>query len=106
MSARVRSSTNSYNQAWLADLSSTYVVNGEYYSGFHRIRARSEGRTEERMLAGRAEWSLCGIPPTRTNLSALRRGDQAGNRGTGMRLGSRTISATPEGIPLFGPPPW
>jgi hypothetical protein len=62
MSARVRSSTNSYNQPWVADLSSTYVVNGKYYSGFHRIRARSEGRTEEKIVAGRAEWSLCGIP--------------------------------------------
>src|ERR1035437_8759634 len=50
MSARVRSSTNSYNQPWVADLSSTYVVNGEYYSGFHRIGARSEGRTEEKIV--------------------------------------------------------
>jgi hypothetical protein len=34
---------------WVGELTYTYVANGEYYSGFHRIRARSERRAEDRI---------------------------------------------------------
>jgi hypothetical protein len=37
------------------------VTNGEYYSGFHQIGARSEGRAEERISGWKAEWLWCGI---------------------------------------------
>jgi hypothetical protein len=79
MSARVRSSTNSYNQPWLADLSST-VVNGEYYSGFHRIRARSEGRTVEKIVGWKRRMVVVRYSPDKNDLSALRRGDQVGGQ--------------------------
>ena len=79
MSARVRSSTNSYNQPWLADLSST-VVNGESYSGFHRIRARSEGRTEEKIVGWKRRMVVVRYSPDKNDLSALRRGDRGGGQ--------------------------
>jgi hypothetical protein len=44
MSAQVRAGRDSYIRPWVADLIYSYVVNGEYYSGSHRIRARSERR--------------------------------------------------------------
>jgi hypothetical protein len=80
MSARVRSSTNSYNQPWVADLSSTYVVNGKYYSGFHRIRVRSEGRTEEKIVGWKGRMAVVRYSPDKNDFSALRRGDQVGRQ--------------------------
>ena len=58
MGANVKSSTDSYIRPWVGDLTYSYVVNGEYYSGFHRIRARSERRAEEKIAGWKGRFAL------------------------------------------------
>jgi hypothetical protein len=80
MSARVRSSTNSYNQPWVADLSSTYVVNGEVLLGFSSDQSAQRGphRGKDRGLEGQKV--VVRYSPDKNDLSALRRGDQVGGQ--------------------------
>ena len=75
MGANVKSSTDSYIRPWVGDLTYSYVVNGEYYSGFHRIRARSERRAgwKGRMVVVR-------YSPSKHDLSALLKSDQPGGQ--------------------------
>jgi len=80
MGAQVRSSTDSYIRPWVGDLSYNYVVNGEYYSGFHRIRARSRRRAEERIEGWKGRMVVVRYSPDKHDLSTLLKGDQPGGQ--------------------------
>jgi hypothetical protein len=71
LSSRVQSSADSYIQPWVADLTYTYVVNGEYYSGFDRIRARSERRAEEKIAGWKGRTVVVRYSSDKHDLSAL-----------------------------------
>ena len=80
MGTQVQSGTDSYIRPWVAGLSYTYVVNGEYYSGFHRIRARSERRADEKIAGWKGRMVVVRYSPDRHELSVLRRSDQPGEQ--------------------------
>jgi hypothetical protein len=80
MSAQVRRSADSYIQPWVGDLIYSYVVNGEYYSGFHRIRARSERRAEEKIAGWKNRMVVVLYSPSKHDLSALLKSDQPGGQ--------------------------
>jgi Protein of unknown function (DUF3592) len=80
MGANVKSSTDSYIRPWVGDLTYSYVVNGEYYSGFHRIRARSERRAEEKIAGWKGRMVVVRYSPSKHDLSALLRSDQPGGQ--------------------------
>jgi|ERR1022692_313981 hypothetical protein len=80
MSAQVRSSRDSYIRPWVADLLYSYVVNGEYYSGSHRIRARSERRAEEKILGWKGRMIVVRYSPDKHDLSAALKSDQPGGQ--------------------------
>jgi hypothetical protein len=80
MGAQARSTGNAYINPWAAELIYSYVVNGEYYSGFHRIGARSERRAEERIAGWKGRMVVVRYSPDRHDLSALLKGDQPGSQ--------------------------
>jgi hypothetical protein len=61
-------------------MSYSYRVNGEYYSGFHRIGARSERRAEERIVGWKGRMVVVRYSPDRHDLSVLLKGDQPGGQ--------------------------
>jgi hypothetical protein len=77
--ARVHSSTGSF-RPWVGDLSYTYVVNGEYYSGFHHIRAHSQRRAEDRIAGWKGRMVVVRYSPNQRDLSTLLRSDQPGGQ--------------------------
>lgn len=80
MGAQARASTDSYIQPWVGDLTYSYIVNGEYYSGFHRMRARSERRAEEKIAGWKGRMVVVRYCPDRPELSVLLKGDQPGGQ--------------------------
>jgi hypothetical protein len=80
MSAQVQSDTDSYLQPWVADLSYSYIVNGEYYSGFHRFRAGSERRAEEKIAGWKGRMVVVRHSPNQPDLSVLLKSDQPGGQ--------------------------
>jgi hypothetical protein len=80
MGANVKSSTDSYIRPWVGDFTYSYVVNGEYYSGFHRIRARSERRAEEKIAGWKGRMVVVRYSPSKHDLSTLLKSDQPGGQ--------------------------
>lgn len=80
MSTRVKHSQDSYIRPWVADLIYSYVVNGEYYSGFHKIRARSERRAEEKVAGWKDRMIVVRYSPEKHELSRLLNSDQPGGQ--------------------------
>ncbi|HVI08430.1 MAG TPA: hypothetical protein VND65_09065 [Candidatus Binatia bacterium] len=78
LSTQVQSDTDSPILPWAAKLTYTYVVNGEYYSGFHCLRARSERRAEEKIAGWKDRMVVVRYSPTEHGLSILRKADQPG----------------------------
>lgn len=80
MSAGVHRSTDSYIRPWVANLIYSYVVNGEYYAGFHHIRARSERRAEDRVAGWKNRMVVVRHSPDKHDLSVLLKSDQPGGQ--------------------------
>lgn len=78
--ARARSTGNAYINPWVTEFGYTYVVNGEYYSGYYRIGARSERRAEERSAGWKDRTVVVRYSPDRHDLSALLKRDQPGGQ--------------------------
>lgn len=79
-STQVRASSDSYIQPWLATLTYTYLVNGEYYSGFYRLRARSERRAEQKIEGWKGRMVVVRYSPDKHDVSTLLKSDQAGGQ--------------------------
>ena len=80
MAAQVRRSADSSLQPWVANLTYSYVVNGEYYSGFHRFRARSERRAEEKINGWKDRMVVVRYSPDKPSVSVLLKSDQPGGQ--------------------------
>jgi len=80
ISAQAQATTDSHFQRWVGNLTYTYVVNGEYYSGFHRIRARNERRAEEKIAGWKDRMVVVRYSPDKPDLSVLLKSDQPGGQ--------------------------
>jgi hypothetical protein len=75
-----RPAKNRSFKPWLGEFTYTYVANGEYYSGFHRIRAGSERRAEERISGWGGRMVMVRYSPTKPEISVLLKSDQPGGQ--------------------------
>ena len=75
-----RPAKNRSFKPWLGEFTYTYVANGEYYSGFHRIRAGSERRAEERISGWGGRMVVVRYSPTKPEISVLLKSDQPGGQ--------------------------
>jgi len=80
ISTTVRSAGDRQFKPWIAELTYTYVVNGEYYSGFHNLRARSERRAEELIFGWKGRMVVVRYSPKDHETSVLLKNDQPGNQ--------------------------
>jgi len=80
LGTQVQRSTDSSIQPWVAKLTYTYIVNGEYYSGFNRFRARSERRAEEKVAGWKDRMVVVRYSPDKPDLSVLLKSDQPGGQ--------------------------
>jgi hypothetical protein len=80
VNAEVRRVTDTYINPWVANLTYTYAVNGEYYSGFHRIYARTERRAEEKVAGWKDRMVVVRYSPDKSDVSVLLRSDQPGGQ--------------------------
>jgi hypothetical protein len=96
-----RPAENLHFKPWVGELTYTYVANGQYYSGFHRIGARSEGRAEERISGWKGGMVGVRYSPTKPEISVLLRSDQPG--GQFRELKARFREAQPNRIPVPRP---
>jgi Protein of unknown function (DUF3592) len=78
--AQAQVSKNSYIQRWVGNLSYSYVVDGEYYSGFYRIPARSERKAEEKIAGWKGRMVIVRYAPDKHDLSVLLKSDQPGGQ--------------------------
>jgi hypothetical protein len=76
----VRPAKDRHFKPWVGEFTYTYVANGEYYSGFHRIRARSEGRAEDRVSGWTGRVIVVRYSPTTPGISVLLKSDQPGGQ--------------------------
>ena len=79
-SAHVKRGKDVYTQPWVADLIYTYVVNGEYYSGSYRLKARSERRAEQKVEGWKGRMIVVRYSPDHHDVSTLLKADQPGGQ--------------------------
>jgi hypothetical protein len=82
ISAQAQKSKGSYigTWVWVGNLTYTYIVNGEYYSGFHRIRAHTERGAEEKVAGWKGRMVVVRYSPDKPDLSVLLKSDQPGGQ--------------------------
>lgn len=79
MSAQVQSDGSPF-QPWTANLTYSYTVNGEYYSGSHRLRARTRRRAEDKADGWKGRMIVVRYSPSQPDLSTVLRSDQPGGQ--------------------------
>ncbi|MGO9087086.1 MAG: DUF3592 domain-containing protein [Terriglobales bacterium] len=80
LSAQVHRSTDNNILPWAANLTYSYIVNGEYYSGYYRMRARNERRAEEKIAGWKDRMVVVRYSPDKPDLSVLLKSDQPGGQ--------------------------
>lgn len=70
------------HKGWVCAMSYTYVVNGEYYSGFHSIRAKKEQRADELAREWKGRSVVVRYSPADPGVSMLLGDDQIGGMGS------------------------
>jgi len=78
--AVARPAKDSRFKPWIGELAYSYVVNGEYYSGFHQVRARTERRAEELVSGWKGRMIIVRYSPAKHDLSVLLKSDQPGGQ--------------------------
>jgi len=71
---------SSYIYTWLAILTYTYVVDGEYYSGTCELKARSERRADELVEGWKGRMIVLHYSPTKHDISVALKSDQPGGQ--------------------------
>ena len=66
------------DKRWVGELTYSYKVEGEYYSGTHLRKARSEKKAEALVEAWKGRMLVVRYAPTQHDISVLLKGDQAG----------------------------
>jgi len=80
MSAQAQRATNNSILPWAANFTYSYIVNGEYFSGFYRMRARSERHAEEKVAGWKDRMVVVRYSPDQPDLSVLLKSDQPGGQ--------------------------
>jgi hypothetical protein len=80
MGSYVERGVDSLIRPWTAAFSYSYSVNGEYYSGFHRLAARSERRAEEKIAGLKNTMIVVRYAPNQPDLSKILKSDQPGGQ--------------------------
>lgn len=75
-----RADRQSYTHRWIAELTYSYVVNGEYYSGSCQIKARSERRAEELIAGWKGRMIVLRYSQARHDISVALKSDQPGGQ--------------------------
>ena len=71
---------NSYTRPWLAKLTYTYVVQGEYYAGSYPLRARSERKAEQRIEGWKDRMVVVRYSREHPDVSTPLKSDQPGGQ--------------------------
>ena len=80
LSAEVLRASDNNILPWVGNLTYSYIVNGEYYSGYHRMRARNERRAEEKIAGWKDRMVVVRYSPDKPDLSVLLKSDQPGGQ--------------------------
>jgi hypothetical protein len=64
----------------VGELAYSYGANSQYYSAFHRIKARSESRAEKRVEGGETRMVVVRYHPKNVAVSVLLKEDQPGGQ--------------------------
>jgi hypothetical protein len=80
LSAQVSRSGDPYIFPWAAKLGYTYIVNGEYYAGAYRLKARTEERAQQKVEGWKDRMVVVRYSPRQTDFSTLLTSDQPGGQ--------------------------
>ncbi len=80
LSTQVRRTGDQYIHPWTASLTYTYVVNGEYYAGAYRLKARTEQRAQEKVEGWKDRMIVVRYSPDKPDLSTVLKSDQPGGQ--------------------------
>jgi hypothetical protein len=78
--ARETEEGSRFIKKWVAEITYSYAVDSEYYSGAHRMRARTERRAEEKVAGWKGRLVVVRYHPSKHALSVLLRSDQVGGQ--------------------------
>jgi Protein of unknown function (DUF3592) len=78
-SSRVHSTSGHY-KSWVAELTYSYIVNGEYYSGAHHVRAWRQKRAQEIGEGWKGRTIVVRYSQAKPEVSVLLRDDQPGGQ--------------------------
>jgi hypothetical protein len=67
-------------RAWVAEITYSYTVAGEYYTGYYRIGAFTERSAESRVAGWKGRTVVVRHHPSRPDVSVLLRSDQPGSQ--------------------------
>ncbi len=73
-------SGDQYFHPWAAKLTYTYIVNGEYFAGEYRLRARTEQRAQEKVEGWKDRMIIVRYSPAKSDLSTILKSDQPGGQ--------------------------
>jgi hypothetical protein len=65
---------------WIAEITYSYIVNGEYYSGVRRLNAFSKRRAERKIEGLKGQMVVVRYSPDQYDLSTLLADDQPGGQ--------------------------
>lgn len=79
-STQVSRSGDRYFHPWAAKLSYTYIVNGEYFAGEYRLKARTEERAQQKVEGWKDRMIVVRYSPEKPDLSTILTSDQPGGQ--------------------------
>ncbi len=71
---------NSYFKPWVASLTYTYIVNGEYFAGSRPLGARSERKAEAKIDGWKDRMVVVRYSSEHPEISTLLKSDQPGGQ--------------------------
>jgi|SRR5580704_18541318 hypothetical protein len=80
MSAQARTASTGRSQHWVGELAYSYVVESEYYSGFHVMKARNERRADALVYGWKGRMVVVRYSPAKHDISVLLKSDQPGGQ--------------------------
>ena len=78
--AREMDEGSRFRKRWAAEMTYSYVVEGEYFSGYHTIRTWSEKRADEKTTGWKGRMLVVRHHPSKPEVSVLLRSDQPGGQ--------------------------
>lgn len=69
-----------FTKNWAAEFTYSYIVDGEYYSGIHRIGARTERGADEKVVGWKGRMLIVRYHPSKHTVSVLLKSDQPGGQ--------------------------